>query len=77
MSKTFGEVVQARINRSIDESVRANAEIAKRQRIEGILAANAEIGVLMRNGGAVYYVNFPVYREAKDPAALLAAKAEG
>ena len=51
--------------------VRAQAEIAERQRIEGILLANPEIGILMRKGGAYYYVNWPEYREARDPAALV------
>lgn len=50
---------------------RAQAEIAERQRIEGILLANPEIGILMRKDGAYYYVNWPEYREARDPAALV------
>lgn len=75
--KTFSDVFNARMDRLAREDAKAQAEIAERQRIEGILVANPEIGVLMRKGGPVYYVNWPVYREAKDPASLVTVKAEG
>jgi hypothetical protein len=52
-----------------------NAELlslarAEQARIAGILAANPQIGVLQGAKGLRYYVNFPVYAEARDPAAL-------
>jgi hypothetical protein len=75
--KTFSDVLNARMDRLAREDAKAQAEIAKRQRIEGILAANPEIGVLQGEKCLRYYVNWPAYREAKDPAALLSAKAEG
>ena len=74
--KTFSDVFNARMDRLAREDAKAQAEIAERQRIQGILDANGEIGILMRKGGPVYYVNWPVYREAKDPAALVAIKVE-
>lgn len=74
--KTFSEVFNARQARLAREDAKAQAQIAQRQRIEGILQANPEIGVLQGEKGVRYYVNFPVYREATDPAALVAAKLE-
>jgi hypothetical protein len=41
--------------------------------IAACLAANPQIGVLMRNGKHVYYVNSPEYREAQYPQGLLEA----
>jgi len=69
--KTFSEVFNARQARLAREEAKVQAEIAERQRIQGILDAHGEIGVLMRKGGPVYYVNWPAYREATDPAALI------
>jgi hypothetical protein len=45
--------------------------IAEGDRIARILRRHHEIGVLIRYGVPVYYVNFPEYREAADPAALI------
>lgn len=75
--KTFSDVFNARMDRLAREDAKAQAEITERQRIEGILAANPEIGVLQGEKGRRYYVNWPAYCEAKDPAALLPVKAEG
>ena len=69
--KTFNEVFLDRQERLAREEARTQAEIAERQRVESILLANPEIGILMRHGGALYYVNWPEYREARDPAALV------
>lgn len=74
--KTFSEVFNARQARLAREEAKAQAQLAERQRIQSILDANGEIGILMRNCNLVYYVNFPVYREASDPAALVATKVE-
>lgn len=48
-----------------------DAAAAKAEAIRATLAVNPHIGVLSRNGKAVYYVNFPQYREASTPAALI------
>lgn len=51
---------------------RAEAEIAERARVAAILAANPQIGVLLRDArGPLYYINFPEYIEARDPAWLV------
>jgi hypothetical protein len=51
---------------------RARAAREERARIAGILAANPQIGVLLRDArGPLYYVNFPEYIEARDPAWLV------
>lgn len=51
---------------------RARAAREERARIAGILAANPQIGVLQKaTGGLLYYVNFPEYIEAADPAWLV------
>ena len=47
------------------------AREAAKQAVAAILASNPQIGVLNRNGKAVYYVNFPQYREASTPAAFV------
>ena len=47
------------------------AQVAAQQNVNALLAANPQVGVLNRNGKAVYYVNFPDYREASTPAALI------
>ena len=60
-------------NAELPALARAQAKIAERQRIEGILQANPQIGVLQGEKGARYYVSFHVYREACDPAALVRA----
>lgn len=74
--KTFSEVFNARQARLAREEAKAQAQVAERQRIESILQANPEIGVLQGEKGVRYYVNFPTYREATDPAALVGAKLE-
>jgi hypothetical protein len=51
---------------------KAEAEIAERARVAAILAANPQIGVLQKaTGGMLYYINFPEYIEARDPAWLV------
>ncbi len=69
--RTFGEVVTQRIERSRADEAKSDAIRAERERIEAILRDNPEIGVLIRKGKPVYYVNQPVYREHRDPAALV------
>lgn len=65
--KTYRQVTEARIERSR----RDYALVAEQKRIVAVLAANPAIGVLMRNGKAKFYVSFPTYREAADPAVLV------
>lgn len=48
-----------------------DAAVAKQKLIDGILKANPQIGILMRKGKHVYYVNFPQYQEAKNPQDLI------
>lgn len=50
---------------------RAEAQKAERARIASILAANPQIGVLQSAKGQRFYINFPVYLEHTDPAALV------
>lgn len=64
---TYGQVIQARIERSRRES----AALIEQDRVAALLAQNPSIGVLMRKGEPIYYVNLPAYREARDPAALI------
>jgi hypothetical protein len=67
---TLSDARDEKRNAELLALARAQAQIIKRQRIERILQANPQIGVLQNEKGARYYVNFPVYREASDPAAL-------
>lgn len=45
--------------------------VAKQKIIDNILKAYPQIGVLMRKGKQVYYVNFPQYQEANHPQNLI------
>jgi hypothetical protein len=45
--------------------------VAKQKIIDGILKTYPQIGVLMRKGKHVYYVNFPQYQEANHPQNLI------
>lgn len=49
----------------------AETKAALQQEISTILAANPQVGVLIRKGKPVYYVNSPAYAEANSPAALI------
>ena len=75
MSKiyTLADARDEKRNAELPALARAQAQIAERQRIEGILQANPQIGVLQGEKGARYYVSFPVYREACEPAQLVRA----
>lgn len=42
---------------------------------QSILNDNPQIGILIRDGKPVYYVNWPTYREASDPAQLVGKRA--
>lgn len=44
---------------------------AKQQIIDGLLKAYPQIGVLMRKGKQIYYVNFPQYEESNHPQNLI------
>jgi hypothetical protein len=45
--------------------------VAKQQIIDGLLKAYPQIGVLMRKGKQIYYVNFPQYAESNHPQNLI------
>lgn len=64
----LSDIIEARAA----EAAADMAVLREKDRVAGILSANPQIGVLCREGMAVYYVNFP-YTEATDPAALVAA----
>lgn len=56
------------------------AKIAKAEAAElqqdldlAFVAANPQIGMLMRRGKPVYYVGLPVYRESRNPRDLVEA----
>ena len=70
---TLADARNEKRNAELPALARAQAQITERQRIEGILQANPQIGALQGEKGARYYVSFPVYREARDPAALVQA----
>lgn len=44
---------------------------ANQQMIDSVLKANPQIGVLMRKGKEIYYVNFPQYAESNNPQNLI------
>jgi hypothetical protein len=67
---TLADARDEKRNAELLSLARAEAQIAEQARIAGILAANPQIGVLQGAKGLRYYVNFPVYAEARDPAAL-------
>jgi hypothetical protein len=70
---TLADARDEKRNAELPALARAEAQLAEQRRIQSILDAHGEIGILMRKGGPVYYVNWPVYREARDPAALVGA----
>ena len=45
--------------------------VAQQQIIDGLLKAYPQIGVLMRKGKQIYYVNFPQYAESNHPQNLI------
>lgn len=54
-------------DRELRQMERAREDEEKRQ----VVLANPDIGMLMRKGQLVYYINDPDYREARDPRDLL------
>jgi hypothetical protein len=62
-----------------NEKLESNAKLfakqdnaaAKQQIIDGLLKAYPQIGVLMRKGKQIYYVNFPQYAESNHPQNLI------
>ena len=68
---TLADARDAKRNAELPSLARAQAQVAEQARIAAILAANPQIGVLRGEKGLRYYVNFPVYAEARDPAALV------
>jgi hypothetical protein len=72
---TLADARDERRNAELPALARAAAARLEAERIAGVLRENPAIGVLCRNGRSVFYVNFPCYREAGDPAALVAIEA--
>jgi hypothetical protein len=70
---TLADARDEKRNAELPSLARAEAQIAEQARVAAILAANPQIGVLQGAKGLRYYVNFPVYAEARDPAALVQA----
>lgn len=70
---TLADARDEKRNAELPSIARAEAQIAEQARIAAILAANPQIGVLQGAEGLRFYVNFPVYAEARDPAALVQA----
>lgn len=71
---TVRDAVMERRLAELPSIVRAEAEIAERERVAGVLAANPEIGELCQKGKRMFYV-WPAggeYRQNADPAALVA-----
>jgi hypothetical protein len=69
---TLADARDEKRNSELPAMAKAEAEIAKRARVAAILAANPQIGALHKvTGGMRYYVNFPVYLEAENPADLV------
>lgn len=68
---TLADARDEKRNAELPFLARAQVQVAERQRIDAILQANPEIGILQGEKGVRYYVNFPVYREARDPAKLV------
>ena len=70
---TLADARDEKRNADLPALAKAEAEIAERTRVAAILAANPQIGVLQSAKGQRFYVNFPVYLEHTDPAALVEA----
>lgn len=68
---TLADARDEKRNAELPSMARAQAQVAEQARVAAILAANPQIGVLQGSKGLRYYVNFPVYAEARDPAALV------
>lgn len=71
----LSDVIEARRIACMEEEARWKAEDVACARIASILRDNPGIGELARDGQRVFYI-FPAggkYREAKDPAKLIAA----
>jgi len=70
---TLADARDEKRNAELPSLARAEALRAEQARIAAILAANPQIGVLQGAKGQRFYVNFPAYAEARDPAALVQA----
>ena len=70
---TLRQAVAEKAQWNAEFHARIDARVAEENRVAAILQANPQIGVLIRKGKSVYYINWPTYREARDPADLCGA----
>jgi hypothetical protein len=68
---TLADARDEKRNAELPALARADAKRADAARIAAILAANPQIGILQNEKGQRFYVNFPIYAEARDPASLV------